>query len=149
MSLTSIFNEVKTAEHTFVAWAEKEFQAIEKNEPAVEKIADTALTYAKMILPTILVAEGDPVAAAIALKTMNQAQNDMTAVQGVITDVGASPTVASKIASISTNIGTLLTVGQVKDPKSAANITNVVNSLASVATAIANAATPPPPAPAS
>jgi hypothetical protein len=129
-----------TVLHTFAGWAEKEFKVIESKEPAVERIAYTSLTYAKIILPTILVAEGDAPAAAAAVAVINTAQNDLTAVQGVINDAGATAGVAAKLQSVAGNLGTLLTVGQVKDAKSVANVTNVVNSLSAVAKAILPAA---------
>ena len=125
-----------TAEKTFVAWAEKELAVIEGKEPAMERLVDTSLTYAKLVLPTVLTAFGDVAAAAVATGIINTAQNDLTAVQGVINDAGATPGVAAKIQSVAGNIGTLLTVAKVTNAKSVANVTNVVNSLSAVAAAI-------------
>lgn len=130
--------------HTFGAWAEKELAKLVGIEPKIEQIAGTVLTYAGPALQTIVTAEAGAPAGALVGKVISAAQADLTAASGLIYDFGASPSVASVISSVQTNLSGLLTAGHITDAKSVGTATKIVTELGQLANAIA----PAPPAPA-
>ena len=130
----SIFSN---AEHSFAAWAEKELAKIEAAAPTIERVAGTVLTYAGPALQTVVAAEAGAPAAAVVGKVIQQAQSDLTAASGLIYDFGATPSVASIVSGVQSNLGTLLTAGHVTNANSVATVTKVVNELGTLAAAMA------------
>jgi hypothetical protein len=132
----SFFSSIAAAEHTFVAWAEKELIKLEGEAPTIERIAGVVLTYAGPALQTVVTAEAGAPAGNIVGKVLQQAQADLTAASGLIYDFGATPSIASVIGSVQTNLGALLTAGHVTNSKSVDTVTKVANELSALVAAI-------------
>jgi hypothetical protein len=132
----SFFSGIASAEHTFASWAEKELAKIHAVEPKIEQVTDTILTYAGAALETVVTAEAGATAGALVGKVVSKAQSSLTAVSGLVSDFGASPSVASIVGAVQSDLGSLLTAAQVTNPKSVATVTKVANELGVLATAL-------------
>lgn len=130
--------------HTFGAWAEKELEMLVGTAPAIEAIAASVLKYAGPALQTVVTAEAGSPAGALVGKIIGDAQAGLTAASGLIYDFGATPSIASVVSSVQTNLSALLAAGHITNSKSVATVTNVASELGSLATAIS--AAPPTPA---
>jgi hypothetical protein len=135
-AIVNVEKEVVKDAKSFVGWFVKEEKKLAGAMPSIVKTSDTVLSYARMILPSILIAEGNAPAAAIAAGAVNIAQNiideagrDLTAVQGVIFDAGSNPSVVSSIKSVQKNLSTLVTDAHIKSDKAIGIVTKVVNTL--------------------
>jgi hypothetical protein len=135
-AIVNVEKEVVKEAKSFVGWFVKEEKKLAGAMPSIVKTSDTVLSYARMILPSILIAEGNAPAAAIAAGAVNIAQNiideagrDLTAVQGVIFDAGSNPSVVSSIKSVQKNLSTLVTDAHIKSDKSVGIVTKVINAL--------------------
>jgi hypothetical protein len=135
-AIVNVEKEVVKDAKSFVGWFVKEEKRLAGAMPSIVKTSDTVLSYARMILPSILIAEGNAPAAAIAAGAVNIAQNiideagrDLTAVQGVIFDAGSNPSVVSSIKSVQKNLSTLVTDAHIKSDKAIGIVTKVVNTL--------------------
>lgn len=140
----SFISAIEGAEHTFAAWAEKELTKLVATEPEIDKIADTILQYAGAAASVIAGAEGGPAASATVTAGVSLIQTGVTALNGLITDFGATPTASSVATSIATNAQSLITAAQIKNPTSVKAATAIVTNLTTLATALttASAATP-------
>jgi len=136
----SIFSSIASAAHTFAAWAEKELQALTAKAPAIEQVAASVLKYAGPALQTVVAAEAGAPAGAIVGKVISDAQAGLTAASGLIYDFGATPSVGSVVASVQSNLASLLSAGHVTNANSVSTVTKVVNELAALASAFAPAA---------
>lgn len=153
--MLSVFTKIAAAEHSTVAWLEKELALIEGEAPTIEKVIDTGLTYIGPVLQIALDAIDDPAAASLVGTVVTKAQADLKVVSALVTDFGPTPTAASMFASVQANLGGLLTAGQVTNAQSVAAVNKAVNEVgvlgAAVSTAAAQlkaAATPAPATPA-
>lgn len=140
----SIFTDIEKAEHTFAAWAEKELEKVYSEAPKIEQIADAVLKYAGPALQIVATAEGGSAAGQVVGSVISDAQTSLVAASGLIADAGPTPTAASIVSSVQTNLSSLLTAGHVSNPTSVALTTKVVNSLGALSTALTNAAAPAP-----
>lgn len=125
-----------TALHTFGAWAEKELAALVGKAPAIEQVAASVLKYAGPALQTVVTAEAGGPAGALVGKIVADAQAGLTAASGLIYDFGASPTIASVVSSVQSNLGALLSAGHITNSTSVATVTKVVTELGSLSTAL-------------
>lgn len=123
--------------HTFGAWCEKELTILVGKAPAVEQVAASVLKYAGPALQTIITAEAGAPAGALVGKVIADAQAGLAAASGLIYDFGATPSAGSVIASVQTNLASLLSAGHITNANSTATVTKVVNELAALATALA------------
>lgn len=139
----SIFSSIVNAEHTFAAWAEKELALLYKDAPKIEAVADTVLKYAGSALQIIVTAEAGNAAGAVVGSVVSQAQSDLTVASGLISDFGATPTAASLVSSVQSNLSGLLTASHITNSTSVSNVTKVVSSLGALATALTASAAPP------
>jgi hypothetical protein len=133
--MANVFTWLITEEHTFAAWAEKELAKLNQEAPTIEKIADTVLTYAGPALQTVVTAEAGTAAGALVGKALTTAQSDPIAASGLINDFGATPSVASVIGSVQTNLSALLTATNVVSATSKATVGKVVTELGSLVAA--------------
>jgi hypothetical protein len=140
----SFFSKIDSAAHTFASWAEKELGILHQDAPAIVSVADSILKYVGGAAAIIAGLEGGPAAAEI-LTVTSRIQTGATALNGLINDYGANPTVASMASSLATNAGALISAAQIKNPVSVAAATNIVNNLTTLATALTTAAAPTPP----
>lgn len=139
----SLLDKFKGYEHTFTAWVTKELQKLRNAEPKIEEIADTVMQYAIPAIQIIVGAEAGQPAAALVGQIGVEAQKTLHALGGLIYDFGATPTAASIVSSVQSNLSGLLEAGHIKNPDNVANVNKVVNTLG----ALANALLPAAPAP--
>lgn len=137
--ITAIEGEAKT----FAGWAEKELGKLSKEAPAIEKVVDTVVQYVGGAASIIAGLEGGPAASTAVSAAVSGIQSGVTALSGLVTDFGATPTAASIAASLATNASTLLAAAKVTNPKSVTAATAIVSNLNSLATALSVAATFP------
>jgi len=126
--------------HTFGAWAEKELTLLVGKAPAIEQTAASILKYAGPALQTVVTVEAGAPAGAIVGKVVADAQAGLIAASGLIYDFGATPSVASVISSVQTNLAALLSAGHVTNSASVATVTKVTTELGSLVTALTPAA---------
>jgi hypothetical protein len=138
----SFFSSIAAAEHTFAAWAEKELIKLEGVAPTFERIAGTVLTYAGPALQTVVTAEAGAPAGSIVGKVLQQAQADLTAASGLVYDFGPTPSVASILGSVQTNLSALLTAGHVTNSKSVGTVNKVATELSALVAALPAAVKP-------
>jgi hypothetical protein len=131
-----------TALKGFGAWVAREWAKMATEAPKIEKIADAVLSYAAPALQIVLGAL-DPPAAAIVAPIIAEIQKDLHVASGLIYDFGATPSAAGILASVEQDLQGLLTAGHIKDPNLQAKVTMIVNTVGSLATAIAAALKPP------
>ena len=124
--------------HTFGAWAEKELAALVGKAPAVEQVIASVLKYAGPALQTVVTAEAGAPTGALVGKVIADAQAGLTAASGLIYDFGASPSLASVVSSVESNLSALLSAGHVTNSNSVATVTKVVTELGSLATALSS-----------
>lgn len=122
--------------HTFGAWAEKELALLVGKAPAIEQTVASILKYAGPALQTVVTVEAGAPAGAIVGKVIGDAQAGLIAASGLIYDFGASPSVASVIGSVQTNLSALLSAGHVTNSNSVATVTKITTELGSLVTAL-------------
>ncbi len=132
----SIFSNLATVEHTFAAWAEKEWATVYKEAPAVENVLAATLKYAGPALQTVVTVEAGGSAGAVVGKVLADAQAGLVAASGLVYDFGATPTVGGVVSSVSSNLSGLLTAGHITNPTSIATVTKVVTELDALVAAI-------------
>jgi hypothetical protein len=140
----SIFSNIASAAHTFAAWVEKEWSAVYKATPGVEKILAATLKYAGPALQLVVTSEAGAAAGAIVAKVIADAQAGLLAASGLVYDFGAQPSFAGILSGIQADLGTLLSAGHVTNATNVDIVTKVVNSLNSIISAL----TAPPASPA-
>ncbi len=139
ISFAAIVNDVEGANKTFIGWIVKEYAALYKNEPTIEQIVDTTINYAEPALIIILDAVGGAAVAPEVAAVITEAQADLKVVSALIYDFGATPTAASIAAAVKSNLSGLITAGHFKDAVTQAKFTLIVNTVGTLATAIATA----------
>lgn len=146
--MESIFAEIAAAEHSTVAWLEKELAKLVGEAPTIEKVIDSGLTYITPVLQIALSSLGDPAAAAVVGTVVTEAQSDLLAASALVTDFGPTPTAASIFASVKANLAALLTAGHVKSSTSVSAVNKAVSEIGLLGTAVQTAAdklaSPPP-----
>ena len=135
----SIFSKIASAEHTFAAWAEKELAKLFSEAPKIEQVIDTTLKYVGPVLQTIVTSEAGSAAGAAVASVIKEAQSDLTAVSGLVYDFGPTPTAASVLASVQSNLSALLTAGHISNPTNVAALTKVASELGALVAAVAPA----------
>lgn len=134
------FSELKG----FAAWAEKELGKLSTEAPAIAKTTDAILTYVGGAASIIAGIEGGPAASAAVRAATSAIHTGVTALSGLVTDFGATPTAVSISASLATNASALLAAAKVTNPTSVAAATAIVANLNSLTSALTAASTPAP-----
>jgi hypothetical protein len=143
----SLLTGIENLEHSTVAWFAKEYQSIHGELPAIDALVDRVAPYMKVLLQTVVTAEFGAPAGTLVADAVSSAQADLDVVSATVYDVGATPSAASMVSAVQSNLSGLLTAGHVTNPTSVATVTKVVTELGSLSTAITNA-TPAPATPA-
>jgi len=141
MSLATIELKLELAEHSTAAWIQKTLLEVEGKAPEITSVVDTSIKYIGLCLQIGLGAAGNTAAASVVGTVAAQAQRDLTAVSATVADFGATPTAASAFAAIQTNLGTILTDANVKDPTTIASVTKAINEVGTLGAAVSTAAT--------
>jgi hypothetical protein len=148
-SFSAIIAKIEGAEHTFMGWMVKGYQALYKNEPTIEKVVDMTVSYAEPALVIVLDAAGGGAAAPEVTEILNEAAADLKVVSALIYDFGPTPTAASIAQEVKDNLASLETAGHIKDPVTLAKLQLIIKTVGTLATALVNAVAPQPvPAPA-
>ena len=132
----SLFSSIASAEHTFAAWAEKEWTAIYKEAPKVESVIAATLKYAGPALQTVVTIEAGGPAGAVVGKVLADAQAGLVAASGLVYDFGATPTVGGVLSTVTSNLSGLLAAGHITNPTSVATVNRVVSEINTVAAVI-------------
>jgi hypothetical protein len=139
MAFSAIVAKIEGAEKTFVGWIVKEYAALYEKEPAIEQVVDTTIDYVEPALVIVLDATGGAAIAPEVASVITEAQSDLKVVSALIYDFGPTPQAASIIAGVKTELQALQAAGHIKDAATQAKFTLIVNAVATLATAIANA----------
>jgi len=135
--ITRIEGEVKT----FAAWAEKELGKLSTEAPTIATTVDTIVQYVGGAVSVLAGIEGGPAASVAVTAVVNTVKSGVTALSGLVTDFGATPTAASIASSLATNASELLAAAKVTNPKSVSAATAIVSNLNALATALTAAST--------
>ena len=128
---------------TFGHWAELELEKLVGATPKIEQVTDSILTYVGGAAGVIATAEGGPAAGAATMKLVSMLQSGVTALSGLVTDFGATPTAASMASSLATNTQALLAAAEVKNLSSVKAGTAIITNLTNLAKALTTASAPP------
>lgn len=120
----------------FGGWVAKEWTKVFNAAPQIEHIADTVFKYVVPALQIILTALA-PEDAAIVAPIFTEIQKDVSVASGIIFDFGATPTAASLVSAIEKDLTDLLAAGHIKDAALVAKVQLVVNTVGSLASALA------------
>lgn len=132
----SLFTNIANAEHSFAAWAEKEWTVVFKEAPKVESLLAAVLKYAGPALQVVVTAEAGGPAGTVVGKALADAQAGLVAASALVYDFGATPSVSGVLGSVTSNLSSLLSAGHITDAKSVAAVTRVVNEINTVAAVI-------------
>jgi hypothetical protein len=135
----SFFSAIEGDVKTFARWAEKELGKLSTEAPAIGKVVDTIVGYIGGAASILAGVEGGPAASVAVTSAVNEVQSGVTAISGLVTDFGATPTAASMAQSLATNASALLAAAKVTNPTSVSAATAIITNLTSLATALANA----------
>lgn len=144
-----IWEDVKEAEHTVVSWLAKEYSIFYTKEPAIDSIVDSTVKYVEIGLPIVLGMTGGAALEPVIEGVLDEVVSDLKVVSSTVYDFGPSPTAATILSGVQSNLADLETAGHVKDPAKIAKlklIVNAVGALAAVITKAIEAAKAPVPA---
>lgn len=139
LSITGIVKDIEGAEHTVVGWFAKEYAAFYKDEPKLEQIVDSTVNYVEIGLPIVLDVTGGAALAPEVDAVMNEVVSDLKVVASTVYDFGPSPSAASVLASVQSNLASLETVAGIKDPAKLAKLKLIVNAVGVLGQLIAKA----------
>ncbi len=122
-------------EHTFTSWVAKEFTKARNEEPTLQALADRVFPYAKSAIEIGLTLESPAIAAAAA-PVLDKIKAGMDVAGGLLYDFGAQPTVASTIATVEGDIGSLETVAGIKNQGTIDAIAKGLSSVNALAAAV-------------
>lgn len=134
--MSSLLAKIEGAEKSTAAWIEKELAEVEGKAPTIERVIDATLGYVGPALQLGLDALGDAPAAVAVGVVVAKAQSDLAAASALVTDFGPNPTAASMFASVQTNLGALLTAGQITNKTTVATVTKAVTEVGVLASAV-------------
>ncbi len=124
--ITAIESELAKAEKILASWWGK--------EPAFANVLATGINIAGAALETVFTLEGNGPASTIVGNVVSKAQQEILAVNSLVTTVGPTPSAKSILAGVASDIGGLAAAANITNPKSIAAITlgvNTVNALVS------------------
>lgn len=107
-------------------------------DPTVDQTIETTLTVAQPLIATLLTLTVGAPAAAVASAVIAKVQTGIAAVSKIAADVKAGTTTATSgaqsaisiLQTVQTDLGTVLSAAQIKDPTTAAKVTAIVDSVA-------------------
>jgi len=123
----------------FGGWVAKEWAKVYSAAPKIEQVADTVFKYVVPALQIILTSLA-PEDAAVVGPIFAEIQKDVSVASGIIFDFGATPTAGSLVSAIEKDLTDLLAAGHIKDQALVAKVQLVVNTVGSLASALAPAA---------
>ena len=150
MSLASIekvaLADLKGFEHTFVHWVTGAYIAVEKDLPALDKLADRTFPLHHLRLADWSCRRG-PAAAAAAGPVMNEIKAALDTASGLITDFGATPTVQGILTTVQSKIGSIEQVAGIKSATAQNAVSKALASAQAFTAAVSGAIAAATPAP--
>ena len=125
----SIFTPFIKDIKTFAAKIEAELAKLWVAAPTLAQVVSTTLTFVGPVLQAVVTAEAGSAAGTVVGSVIATAQQDLTAVKGLITTVGPTPTVASLLNGVKADLASLLGAAKISNPASVSNVTLVINEL--------------------
>lgn len=148
MNATTLIKDVES----IAGKAEQELdivlKTIDADAPTIEQIASTTLTIAGPILSAVVSLEGGPAAGAALTGAIAIAQQGIAAAKIITAATGSASNASGVLASIQTQLSTILADVKVSDPKSVALVTLVISGITALVNAFTPAAPTAPAAPA-
>lgn len=128
----SIFSAIGNAEHTAIAWIEKEWAKFQKAAPTIEHLTEEGINYATAGLKVVL-AQLDPASkeAEVILGSIKK----LTNLSAVVFDFGAHPTLAGEFQVVVNDLGAILSLGGIKNANLVGGITKAVSTIAALVSA--------------
>lgn len=105
------------------------FKKLFSMEPKLAQAISATITVVAPLLETILVVIGDAPVAVVVSGIVEKIQTDLAAATALVETSGATPTLTSVLNSVITNLNTILTAADVKDPATQEKLTTIVNTL--------------------
>ncbi len=125
----NVFSAFKGYEKSFCAWAAKEWQRLYGEVPAVTDFVDTAAKYLIPAAQTLVDLTCGTAAGEIVAVVGADIVKGITAVSGLVHDIGPSPHVAQSVSVLQNDLGGILAAGHITDVKSVALATRIVGEL--------------------
>ena len=142
MSLISAFiAKAVSVEHSTVAWFTKEWQIIVKNEPKIEAITDTAVTYIGGCVQLALAGTGNTLLSAQVGNVVNAIHSKLLSTSALITDFGATKTAADAFSTIQQHLQELDSLLGVKSATATTAVQKAITEAGNMASAVSAAAT--------
>ena len=135
------FSKIDTVAHDI----ENDIKKLWGTGPKLATIAGGVLTYAGPVLEDVIDLEGGPEAAAEATTIINKVETNLIVAGKLMTSIGPKPSVVGIISGAQSDLQGLLTLTQIKNPKSVANVTQVIDALGDLAQALTANSTQPSP----
>lgn len=129
----SIFSAIANAEHTFVAWFEKELAKVETAAPIIETFVENGVTYAVGVLK-VIASQVD--ASSPAASIISKAISDLLTASAVVYDAGAHPSTASLFQDIVGNLSGLESAVGIKNANTVAIVGKVISTVGAIASAM-------------
>jgi hypothetical protein len=148
--MVNIFAWIVKDFSTVASKVEQFLAEVEQKAPAVERIASSTLLVVGPVLQTLVsLYAGAPAGAAVGA-VIQGVQTKLAAVSGLISSLGATPTVATILQSAVSDLSGIDTLVNIQNPTAQANLALVLkelSNLASLIPAIPVAASVPAPVP--
>lgn len=98
-------------------------------EPKIAQAISATITVVAPLLETILIVLGDAPVAAIVSDIVETIQTDLAAATALVQSSGATPTLTGVLNAVVTNLNSILSAADVKDPVTLEKLTTIVNTL--------------------
>lgn len=122
MSFISVIeSEIAKAEKVLASWWGK--------EPAFSNILSIGVNTVGIALETVFTLENNGPASTLVGDIVSKAQQEILAVNTLVTTVGPTPTAKNMLAGVATDIGGLETAANITNPKSKAAVSLAVNTV--------------------
>lgn len=125
MSFLSIIKDVES----FASRFEKELSKLWSKAPSVAAVAGTVLQFVAPLIETAFTIEAGAAAGTAVTSLLNTIEQKIVAAQGLITAVGATPTLTSVVSGIESDLTDLLSLGGFKNATTQANIQLVLKEI--------------------
>ena len=136
--LSTIIKDVES----FASKFEKELAKLWSKAPSVAAVASTVLQFVAPLIETAFTIEAGAAAGAGVTSLLNTVEQKLVAAQGLITAIGATPTLTAVIAGIESDLTDLLSLGGFKNSMTQSNIQLVLKEIQALLGALPTATTP-------
>ena len=138
----SIFSTIIKDVESFASKFEKELAKLWSKAPSVAAVASTVLQFVAPLIETAFTIESGAAAGSAVTSLLNTVEQKLVAAQGLITAIGATPTLTAVIAGVESDLTDLLSLGGFKNSTTQANIQLVLKEIQALLGALPTAGTP-------